>query len=97
MMTTKYITYEQYLKQENKIRELRKKGIELTYNKSKIKIVLGGVCIVIAIIPNGLGFIFYPVGVALLTSGGIDVYALIKTHKQKLRFLWWRMVGRVRR
>lgn len=92
----RYITYKQYIIQEKRIIRLREQGVELTYKKSKIKIVLGGVCITIAIIPNGLGVVFYPVGIALLMSGGIDVYALVKVHKQKLRFLWWRIVGRVK-
>lgn len=92
----RYITYKQYIIQEKRIIRLREQGVELTYSKSKIKIVLGGACIAIAIMPNGLGVVFYPVGIALLMSGGIDVYALIKVHKQKLRFLWWRIIGRVK-
>jgi len=83
----KTITYEQYLKQEQKIKLLEKQGVELIYKKSKLKLILGGVCIVVAIVPNGLGIIFYPVGFALLSSAGIDIYALIQTNKRKIRVL----------
>jgi len=84
-MTKQYITYEQYTKQEQKIRQLRSLGVEFIYKKSKVKLVLGATCLFIAIVPNGLGIIFYPLGFALLSSAGIDIYALIQSNKRKLR------------
>jgi len=84
-MTKQYITYEQYTKQEQKIRQLRSLGVEFIYKKSKVKLVLGATCLFIAIVPNGLGIIFYPLGFALLSSAGIDIYALIQSNKRKIR------------
>ena len=84
-MRNKYITYEQYTKQEQKIKQLRANGVEFIYKKSKVKLVLGATCLFIAIVPNGLGIIFYPLGFALLSSAGIDIYALIQSNKRKIR------------
>ena len=87
MKTKQYITYEQYLKQDKKIKQLRACGVEFIYKISKIKLILGSACLIIAIIPNGLGIIFYPVGFSLLSSAGIDIYSLIQSNKRKLRVL----------
>ena len=84
-----YITYEQYTKQEQKIEQIKKQGVEFVYKKNKVKIIIGSTCLIIAIVPNGLGLIFYPLGFALLSSAGIDMYALIQSNKQKFRALLW--------
>ena len=89
-MRKQYITLAQYLKQEKKISDLKEAGVRFIHKKSKIKIALGCVCLSIAIIPNGLGLICYPLGLSLLTSGGIDLYTLIKHHKQRVRFWLWK-------
>jgi len=86
-MTKQYITYEQYTKQEHKIKELRALGVEFIYKKSKAKLILGSACLIIAIIPNGLGLIFYPVGFALLVSAGVDIYTIMEDTKRRIRVL----------
>ena len=88
-MRTKYITWEQYTKQEEKIKNLKSMGIIFIHKKSKIKIILGSVCLVIAIVPNGLGILFYPLGFSLLVSGGVDIYTLIQSNKQKFKVKMW--------
>ena len=92
-MKKRYVSYEQYLKQEEKLKDLVAMGVMFIHKKSKTKIIIGGVCLVIAIIPNGLGIIFYPLGLGLLVSGGIDIHALIRTGKQKLKFNLWKIRG----
>ena len=86
-MTKQYITYEQYTKQEHKIKQLRSLGVEFIYKKSKAKLILGSACLLIAIIPNGLGLIFYPVGFALLVSAGVDIYTIMEDTKRRIRVL----------
>ena len=93
MTDKKYVTYKQYNKQVDRIESLKNKGVEFIHTKSKIKIWLGGMCLVVAIIPNGLGLIFYPLGFSLLTSGGVDIYALFNNKKDKIRGLWARLTG----
>lgn len=97
MVNKKYITYEQYNQQIQHTNNLRLAGMEFIHTKSKIKIGLGCVCLTIAIIPNGLGFIFYPLGFSLLASGGIDTYALLRKRRDKLRSLWSTLTRKVRR
>jgi len=86
-MTKQYITYEQYTKQEDKIRQLRALGVEFINKKSKAKLILGSACLIVAIVPNGLGLIFYPLGFALLSSAGINILLLIEDKKRKIRVL----------
>ena len=86
-MKTKYITYEQYTKQEQKIKSLEQQGVVFIYKKNKVKILLGSACLFIALVPNGLGVICYPVGFALLLSAGVDIYALIQDKRRKIRVL----------
>ena len=86
-MRNKYITYEHYLKQEQKIKQLSALGVRFIYKKSKVKIILGSICLFIAIVPNGLGIIFYPLGFALLSSAGVDIYSLLRTKKREIRVL----------
>ena len=92
-MKIKYVSYDQYLKQEEKLKDLMASGVMFIHKKSKTKIIIGCVCLVIAIIPNGTGVIFYPLGFGLLVSGGIDIHALIRTGKQKLKFNLWKIRG----
>ena len=86
-MTKQYITYEQYLKQQKKIKQLRSLGIEFIHKKNKIKIAIGSICLFIAIVPNGLGIIFYPLGFSLLISAGVDIYTLLESNKRKARVI----------
>jgi len=90
----KTITYEQYLKQEQRMTNLKKLGVEFIYTKSRIKLILGSVCLVIAIVPNGLGLIFYPLSFSLFASGGIDIYTIIRKNKQRVRVIINNLIGR---
>ena len=86
-MTKQYISYEQYTKQELRIKQLRALGVEFIHKISKIKLILGSACLVVAIVPNGAGLIFYPLGFSLLASAGVDLYTLMEDKKRKLRVL----------
>ena len=72
----------------------RAKGIKMY--RSKIKPLgylvagLGFSCLAVAIIPNGLGFIMYPLGFSLLGLVGISTLNLERQIKDKLRFMFWR-------
>lgn len=84
---------QEYQRREYRAIQLQKNNIQLIYKKSKIKIVIGAICLGIAIFPNGLGVLFYPLGLSLLISGGVDIYTPIKKYKNKLRFALWKIRG----
>ena len=84
-MKNKYIDYEEYLRTRKHINNLESFGFEFIRKKNKIKLVLGFVCLGVAIFPNGLGFIFYPLGFILLGSAGIDFYLLRCNLIRKIR------------
>lgn len=73
----------------------RAKGIKLyrTDIKPLGRIVagLGFACLGVAIFPNGLGLIFYPLGFGLLGVVGINTIRTEKKIKNKLRFALWRL------
>ena len=80
-MKNKTITYEQYNKQINKYNNLRRQGLIPIIKKNWIKISCGVVCLGIALIPNGLGIIFYPLSFYFLGFGLMD----IENIKRKLK------------
>lgn len=84
-MIPKYISYEHYLKQEQRIKQLKHEGIVFIHKISKIRLLLGCTCLFIALVPNGLGLIFYPLGFALLVSAGVDIYALLENKRRQMR------------
>ena len=51
---------------------------------------LGFACLGVAVIPNGLGVLFYPLGFGLLGLIGINTIKTEKKFKNKLRFMIWR-------
>ena len=73
----------------------RAKGIK-TYT-TKIKPLgylvagLGFVCLSVAVFPNGLGVLFYPLGFGLLGLVGITTTKTERKIKDKLRFCLWRL------
>ena len=87
-MRKQYITYEQYLSTSRRINKLKANGIHLIYTRSKVKLMMGTICLGIAVFPNGLGLIFYPLSFYFFSSGGIDIYTNIENYKRKLRVLW---------
>lgn len=95
-MATKYITYKQFIRQSARIDAIKNNGIELVYRRNKIKLAVGTVCLIIAVIPNGLGVVMYPLAFSLLISGGIDIYSIIRTQKHKFGFLLWRVRGLIK-
>lgn len=73
----------------------RAKGIGIY--KTKIKPLgyvvagLGFACLGVAIFPNGLGVLFYPLGFGLLGAVGINTIKKEKKLKNKLRFALWKL------
>jgi len=73
----------------------RTKGI--TTYKTNIKplgyvvVALGFGSLAVAVIPNGLGLIFYPLGFGLLGMVGVNRIKTEKTLKNKLRFALWKL------
>ena len=85
----KTITYEEYMKKEDHIKELEEQGVIFLFKKNKFKLILGGICLAIAIFPNGLGLIFYPLGFYLLGIGTADLFRfkeeIIRKIKNKIK------------
>ena len=73
MKQNKSITYEEYNKRIKQYNHSRINGLIPIIKRNKIKMGLGLVCLGIAIIPNGLGFIFYPLSFSLL---GVSLFDL---------------------
>lgn len=84
-MEREYIHYGELLKRERHLSRLKEQGFELIHSKSRFKVVCGVVCLSVAIFPNGLGFIFYPIGFYLLGIGFKD----IQIYTDNLRFKIW--------
>jgi len=78
-----FITYEEYINRSDIFNRL-KENQQLIYKKSYIKMGLGFACLVVAVIPNGLGFIFYPLGFMLLINGGLNLLGEYKRIKFKV-------------
>ena len=83
--TTKkgFISYDEYINRKDVFNRLKEDN-RLIYKKNYIKIGLGFVCLAIAVFPNGLGFIFYPLGFSLLINGGINLMGEYKRIKFKV-------------
>jgi len=73
----------------------RAKGVELYKTDLKpmgyVVAGLGFACLGVAVVPNGLGVLFYPLGFALLGLVGIRCSTLKKKIQNKLRFAWWKL------
>ena len=64
--------------------------VKLLNKRNKLKIYLGVGCLVIAIIPNGSGLLFYPLSFMLL---GISLNDILKL-KDNLKLKYWLMVNK---
>ena len=88
-MKETYIQYAELLKRTQGLSRLKKQGVKLLYSKSRFKAVCGVGCLIVAIIPNGLGVVFYPLGFYLLGFNKIDLKQksenLLRISKNKLR------------
>jgi len=85
-MKTEYIKFEDYLKRKEHINRLEERGFKLLYSKNTFKKVVGVGCLVVAIIPNGVGIFFYPLGFYLLKINRIDLYRHKENLLRKLRY-----------
>lgn len=79
------VSYTLALHNASKISKLSSCGYEFVHETSRIKVGLGAVCIIISILPNGLFPIFFPIGISLLLSGGIDLNKITEQYKRKWR------------
>jgi len=72
-MNKKYISYTQYNQTIKRFNMVHKLGIIPCYKKNYYKISLGFVCLAIALFPNGLGLVFYPLSFMLLGFSMWDI------------------------
>ena len=84
-MKNKTITYKKYNTIINRYNQLRTQGLKPIIKKNRFKIVLGCVCLGIAVIPNGTGIIMYPLGFYLLGISLKDIENLKRITKNKIR------------
>ncbi len=82
-------------KNKNYLIGYRANGIEL-YKKplrplGYVVVGLGFASLAVAVVPNGLGIIFYPLGFSLLSIVGVNTLKLEKNIKTKVRFNIWRL------
>lgn len=87
MTKQKYITIQQYNKTINQYNQLRKMGLKPIIKRNWVKLGLGVVCLAIAIFPNGLGVICYPLGFMLLGISFKHIIELKRKLKNKIRGL----------
>ena len=89
-MKNQYIQYGELLKREQNLNRLKRQGVKLLYSKNRFKAVCGVGCLIVAIIPNGLGVVFYPLGFYLLGFNKIDLKQksenLLRISKNKIRW-----------
>lgn len=81
----KYINLSSHNRIIKNLNSSLKNGLQLYYKRNYYKISLGVLCLVIAFIPNGLGFIFYPMGFILLGVKRDHLLNSIKRLKYKMR------------
>lgn len=84
-MKNKTITYEDYNKQITKYNNLRRRGLIPIIKKNWIKLSCGVACLGIALIPNGLGIVFYPLSFYFLGIGLMDLENIKRKIKNKIR------------
>ena len=93
-MERNYIQFEDYLKREKHLSRLKKQGVKLLYSKNRFKVVCGVVCLFVAIFPNGLGVVFYPLGFYLLGFNKIDLKQYHEGVLKRIRgFIFIKMKG----
>ena len=83
------------MRKETLLTGYRARGVELYNTPLKplgyVVAGLGFVSLAVAVIPNGLGLIFYPLGFGLLGAVGINTIKTEKKFKNKLRVALWRL------
>lgn len=73
--------YEELINKQKYISDRQTDGFIFLYPKNTLKKVLGFSCLTLAIIPNGLGVVLYPISFMLLKINKIDMLR----HKDKIR------------
>ena len=81
----KTITFNEYNKQINRYNSLIKQGLKPIIKRNTLKIVLGCVCLGLAIFPNGLGFALYPLSFYLLGFSLRDLEEWKRKTKNKIK------------
>lgn len=81
----KTITFQEYNKQINKYNGWIQRGFKPIIKKNWFKIGLGCVCLGIALFPNGLGVVFYPIGFYLIGISIRDIHEYKRKAKNKIR------------
>ncbi|KKL55533.1 hypothetical protein LCGC14_2254440, partial [marine sediment metagenome] len=84
-MENKTITYKQYNNQINKYNQARARGFKIIIKKNMLKVGLGLACLGIALFPNGLGFVFYPLSFYFLGLSLMDLENIKRKIKNKIR------------
>ena len=86
-MKNKTITLNEYNQRIKKLNEAKANGLILDIRRNKFKLIGGLICLGIAIFPNGLGLIFYPIAFMLLGLSIKDLENFKRIVKYKLRGL----------
>jgi len=86
-MKYKTITYKQYARMISRLNKAKQQGLILDIRRNKFKLMLGCLCLGIAIFPNGLGLVFYPLGFALLGLSFKDLENFKRIIKYKIKGL----------
>ena len=81
-MKYKTITTQQYNNLLNRVEILEDNNIRLIKKRTKIKLILGTTCFIIAVIPNGLGIIFYPLSFMFL---GLSLFEIKNIYLPELK------------
>lgn len=84
-MKNKTITYARYNNIISRLNKAKQQGLILDIRKNKFKVVLGCLCLGVAVIPNGLGLIFYPLGFYFLGFSLMDLENIKRKVKNKIR------------
>lgn len=84
-MKTNYMQYEEMLKRERHINTLKANGFKLIVKRNRFKIGLGVSCLVVAIIPNGLGVLMLPLSLYLLGIKKTDLFLYKERAIRKLK------------
>ena len=79
-MKTNYIQYQELLKRQQFISNLKENRVKLLFKTNKFKLFCGVGCLVIAVMPNFTGWFMYPIGFYLLSINTTDIFR----HKENL-------------
>ena len=81
-----YIPYRSYLNQENSLNTMKNKGFKFIGGLSKTKKILGISCLIIAVFPNGLFGVFFPLSCFFLSISIIDLKQMKEKGLRKAKY-----------